>query len=41
MDKFLKLGEVLLVLGGGYSQCKTFIVKNTEDGTSDGPGIWN
>ncbi|XP_070953604.1 large ribosomal subunit protein eL27-like [Macaca nemestrina] len=37
MGKFMKPEKVVLVLAGRYSGCKAVIMKNTDDGTSDGP----
>ncbi|KAL4662625.1 hypothetical protein H8957_014492 [Semnopithecus entellus] len=37
MGKFMKPEKVVLVLAGRYSGYKAIIVKNTDDGTSDGP----
>ncbi|XP_037589961.1 60S ribosomal protein L27-like [Cebus imitator] len=37
MGKFMKPGEVVLVLSGRYSGHKAVIVKNIDDGTSDRP----
>ncbi|XP_050640763.1 60S ribosomal protein L27-like [Macaca thibetana thibetana] len=37
VGKFVKPGKVVLVLAGCYSGCKSIIVKNIDDGTSDRP----
>ncbi|XP_064218232.1 large ribosomal subunit protein eL27-like [Aotus nancymaae] len=37
MGKFMKPGRVVLVLVGHYSGHKAVIMKNVDDGTSDGP----
>ncbi|KAL6092627.1 hypothetical protein STEG23_006429 [Scotinomys teguina] len=37
MGKFMKPGEVVLVLAGRYSRLKVTIVENIDDGTSDLP----
>ncbi|XP_075415580.1 large ribosomal subunit protein eL27-like [Tenrec ecaudatus] len=37
MGKFMKPGQVVLVLAGPYLGCRAVIVKNMDDGTSDCP----